>query len=116
MEGWMDENFIKNIFQTVLAESVQVKVIRDRNSGYVLFFLCCTCSLFSCHLRCQRQPMLAFAVGHLNLASSLLYSLEVLTLVGRSLRSPGYLRSPGTLSRGPPRLRGSLSRGSLFTF
>ncbi len=31
----MDENFIKNIFQTVLAESVQVKVIRDRNSGYV---------------------------------------------------------------------------------
>jgi hypothetical protein len=36
MEGWMDENFIKNIFQTVLAESVQVKVIRDRNSGYVL--------------------------------------------------------------------------------
>jgi RNA recognition motif-containing protein len=33
MEGWMDENFIKNIFQTVLAESVQVKVIRDRNSG-----------------------------------------------------------------------------------
>jgi len=37
MEGWMDENFIKNIFQTVLAENVQVKVIRDRNSGYVLF-------------------------------------------------------------------------------
>ncbi len=35
MEGWMDENFIKNIFQTVLAENVQVKVIRDRNSGYV---------------------------------------------------------------------------------
>jgi hypothetical protein len=33
MEGWMDENFIKNIFQTVLAEGVQVKVIRDRNSG-----------------------------------------------------------------------------------
>lgn len=35
MEGWMDENFIKNVFQTVLAENVQVKVIRDRNSGYV---------------------------------------------------------------------------------
>ncbi|KAK4214799.1 hypothetical protein QBC37DRAFT_439931 [Rhypophila decipiens] len=33
MEGWMDENFIKNIFNTVLAEPVQVKVIRDRNSG-----------------------------------------------------------------------------------
>jgi hypothetical protein len=36
MEGWMDENFIKNVMQTVLGESVQVKVIRDRNSGYVL--------------------------------------------------------------------------------
>lgn len=33
MEGWMDENFIKNIFNTVLGETVQVKVIRDRNSG-----------------------------------------------------------------------------------
>jgi len=33
MEGWMDENFVKNIFQTVLNEIVQVKVIRDRNSG-----------------------------------------------------------------------------------
>ncbi|KAL2154559.1 hypothetical protein VTH82DRAFT_3235 [Thermothelomyces myriococcoides] len=33
MEGWMDETFIKNVFQTVLAESVQVKVIRDRHSG-----------------------------------------------------------------------------------
>jgi hypothetical protein len=31
----MDENFVKNIFHTVLGESVQVKVIRDRNSGYV---------------------------------------------------------------------------------
>lgn len=34
----MDENFIKNVFQTVLAENVQVKVIRDRNSGYVSSF------------------------------------------------------------------------------
>ncbi|CCC07889.1 unnamed protein product [Sordaria macrospora k-hell] len=33
MEGWMDENFIKNVFTTVLGENVQVKVIRDRNSG-----------------------------------------------------------------------------------
>ena len=33
MEGWMDENFIKQIFQSVLGENVQVKVIRDRNSG-----------------------------------------------------------------------------------
>jgi hypothetical protein len=29
----MDENFVKNLFSTVLGESVQVKVIRDRNSG-----------------------------------------------------------------------------------
>ncbi|KAK3694404.1 hypothetical protein B0T22DRAFT_70456 [Podospora appendiculata] len=33
MEGWMDENFIKNVCSTVLGENVQVKVIRDRNSG-----------------------------------------------------------------------------------
>jgi RNA recognition motif-containing protein len=33
MEGWMDETFIKNVCQTVLNEDVQVKVIRDRNSG-----------------------------------------------------------------------------------
>jgi len=33
MEGWMDENFIKNVFSTMLSEAVQVKVIRDRNSG-----------------------------------------------------------------------------------
>ncbi len=33
MEAWMDENFIKQIFQTVLGENVQVKVILDRNSG-----------------------------------------------------------------------------------
>jgi RNA recognition motif-containing protein len=33
MEGWMDENFIKNVCRTVLNEDVQVKVIRDRNSG-----------------------------------------------------------------------------------
>lgn len=31
----MDENFIKNVARTVLNEDVQVKVIRDRNSGYV---------------------------------------------------------------------------------
>ena len=29
----MDENFVKNLFNTVLGEAVQVKVIRDRNSG-----------------------------------------------------------------------------------
>ncbi|KAK4240123.1 hypothetical protein C8A03DRAFT_31780 [Achaetomium macrosporum] len=29
MEGWMDENFVKNVFQTICGENVQVKVIRD---------------------------------------------------------------------------------------
>ncbi|KAJ9157425.1 mRNA-binding post-transcriptional regulator [Pleurostoma richardsiae] len=33
LEPWMDENFIKNIFSTVAGETVNVKVIRDRNSG-----------------------------------------------------------------------------------
>jgi hypothetical protein len=33
MEGWMDETFVKNIFQSVIGETVQVKVIRDRQSG-----------------------------------------------------------------------------------
>lgn len=44
MEGWMDENFIKNVCQTVLSVDVQVKVIRDRNSGYV------PCPVSSLHL------------------------------------------------------------------
>jgi len=35
MEGWMDEAYIKNIFMNIIHESVQVKVIRDRTSGYV---------------------------------------------------------------------------------
>lgn len=35
MEGWMDENFVKQAFNTLLGETVQVKVIRDRNSGFV---------------------------------------------------------------------------------
>lgn len=33
LEPWMDENFIKNVFSTVAGEAVNVKVIRDRNSG-----------------------------------------------------------------------------------
>ncbi len=33
LEPWMDENFIKQIFTTVAGEAVNVKVIRDRNSG-----------------------------------------------------------------------------------
>lgn len=32
---WMDENFIRTLFQTALNEIVQVKIIRDRHSGYV---------------------------------------------------------------------------------
>lgn len=31
----MDENFIKQIWSTVCGETVNVKVIRDRQSGYV---------------------------------------------------------------------------------
>jgi len=33
LEPWMDENFIKNVFNSVAGETVNVKVIRDRNSG-----------------------------------------------------------------------------------
>lgn len=36
MEHWMDENFVKGVILTLLNQQVQVKVIRDRNSGYVL--------------------------------------------------------------------------------
>lgn len=34
LEPWMDEGFVKNVFSTVAGEDVNVKVIRDRNSGY----------------------------------------------------------------------------------
>ncbi|VUC28920.1 unnamed protein product [Clonostachys rosea] len=33
LEPWMDENFIKGVFLSSAAESVNVKVIRDKNSG-----------------------------------------------------------------------------------
>jgi hypothetical protein len=33
LEPWMDENFIKGVWVTVAGENVQVKVIRDKNSG-----------------------------------------------------------------------------------
>ncbi|KAH8845420.1 hypothetical protein MCOR27_007737 [Pyricularia oryzae] len=33
LEPWMDENFIKQIWSTVCGETVNVKVIRDRQSG-----------------------------------------------------------------------------------
>ena len=35
LEPWMDENFIKGVFLSSAGETVQVKVIRDKNSGYV---------------------------------------------------------------------------------
>ncbi|KAI5858271.1 RNA-binding domain-containing protein [Durotheca rogersii] len=33
LAGWMDESFIRSLFQTTLNENVQVKIIRDRHSG-----------------------------------------------------------------------------------
>ncbi|KAF5670887.1 polyadenylate-binding protein [Fusarium heterosporum] len=33
LEPWMDENFIKGVFMSAAHESVNVKVIRDKNSG-----------------------------------------------------------------------------------
>lgn len=33
LEPWMDENFIKGVFLSAAGETVQVKVIRDKNSG-----------------------------------------------------------------------------------
>lgn len=35
LEPWMDENFIKGVFATATGEQVNVKVIRDKSSGYV---------------------------------------------------------------------------------
>ncbi|KAI1383564.1 RNA-binding domain-containing protein [Hypoxylon trugodes] len=33
LAGWMDEGFIRTLFQSTLNENVQVKIIRDRHSG-----------------------------------------------------------------------------------
>lgn len=33
LEPWMDENFIKGVFLSAAGETVNVKVIRDKNSG-----------------------------------------------------------------------------------
>lgn len=33
LEPWMDENFVKGVFITATSEQVNVKVIRDKNSG-----------------------------------------------------------------------------------
>lgn len=35
LAGWMDENFVRTIFSSAMNENVQVKIIRDRHSGYV---------------------------------------------------------------------------------
>lgn len=35
LEPWMDENFIKGVFRTCSDQAVNVKVIRDKNSGWV---------------------------------------------------------------------------------
>jgi hypothetical protein len=40
LEPWMDENFIKGVFLSSAGETVNVKVIRDKNSGYVQCTLC----------------------------------------------------------------------------
>lgn len=36
LEPWMDENFIKGVFRTCSDQAVNVKVIRDKNSGWVI--------------------------------------------------------------------------------
>lgn len=36
LDNWMDENFIKGAFGTAMGDQVSVKIIRDRQSGYVL--------------------------------------------------------------------------------
>lgn len=33
LEPWMDENFVKGVFLSAAGETVNVKVIRDKNSG-----------------------------------------------------------------------------------
>ena len=33
LEGWMDENFVRQIFQHLMNEHVNVKVIRDKATG-----------------------------------------------------------------------------------
>jgi hypothetical protein len=34
LAGWMDEGFVRTVFQSSMNENVQVKIIRDRHSGY----------------------------------------------------------------------------------
>lgn len=39
LEGWMDEAFIRQIFSHILGEAVNVKVIRDKATGYGYIWL-----------------------------------------------------------------------------
>ena len=34
LAGWMDEGFIRSVYQSAMNENVNVKIIRDRHSGY----------------------------------------------------------------------------------
>ncbi|KAI2638236.1 hypothetical protein GGS21DRAFT_510268 [Xylaria nigripes] len=68
LAGWMDENFIRTIFNSAMNENVQVKIIRDRHSGYVSpstltphFDLCAPPpSPFS--FRCQTIPLFVILI------------------------------------------------------
>jgi hypothetical protein len=33
LESWMDETYVKNVFRTLTSNDVQVKIIRDKNTG-----------------------------------------------------------------------------------
>ena len=37
LAGWMDEGFIRSVFQSTMNENVNIKIIRDRHSGYVSY-------------------------------------------------------------------------------
>lgn len=39
LDNWMDETFVKSLFNNSTGDTVNVKIIRDRSSGYVLLFL-----------------------------------------------------------------------------
>ena len=99
----MDENFIKNIFQTVLAEGVQVKVIRDRNSGYVLLSMSHLFPLLLMLLAMPRvtEPLLSAVLIFLRVCSACWRSLrllEVSSLVWRSLRLLEVIFTSGRFS------------------
>lgn len=39
LDTWMDEAFVKTLFSNSTGDPVNVKIIRDRNSGYVFDLL-----------------------------------------------------------------------------